>query len=145
MKIITKEVHDDLQEYFNDTVWGKGILTSFLYYFMGHGKKAYTSAKCVHMTNTGIRVEVDGKELDYLFTWKYAWRFSSLNQKTNHEDPKEVFAEMVQDGKRLARLGENAPPKWKTMSMNQYTNGLQGESFNRYNTYTGSKANFKYT
>ena len=139
MNVITKDVHEDLQKFFSE-VWGQGALQSFLYYFRGHGKKAYSEVKYVLMTNTGIRLEVDGKEVDYKFSWKYAWRFSSLNQSNNQEDPKEVFMEMVQEGKRMAR--ENKPPKWKTMSRDYYKNGRDGETLSAYNTYNGSKSNF---
>ena len=139
MKVITKDVHEDLQQFFTGA-WGEGALQSFLYYFCGHGKKAYSTVNYVLMTNTGIRLEVDGNVVDYKFSWKYAWRFSSLNQKNPNEDPKEVFMEMVQEGKRLAR--ENKPPKWKTMSRNYYKNGRDGETLNAYNTYNGSKSNF---
>ena len=80
MKVITKDVHEDLQQFFTGA-WGEGALQSFLYYFCGHGKKAYSTVNYVLMTNTGIRLEVDGNVVDYKFSWKYAWRFSSLNQK----------------------------------------------------------------
>ena len=144
MQVITSEISDNTVEKLNV----KPTLIANLLHFYGgwegfnKNNKQYTTATVTKVTNTGIRIEVDGTDIDIMWKWKYAWLFSAKNQDTNVKVAP-VSDEIV---RKINLYVEDAKttsvPKWKTMSKQYYKNGHGGETFERYNTYNGSKSNF---
>ena len=162
MQVITSEISDNTVEKLNI----KPTLIANLLHFYGgwegfnKNNKQYTTAKVTKVTNTGIRIEVDGTDIDIMWKWKYAWLLSANNQSNNVKEPPigvvrpnpvgepgytvsdevvNLITMFVEDAKKIST------PKWKTMSKQYYKNGRNGENFERYNSYNGSKSNFKYT
>ena len=147
MQIITSEISDKTVAKLNANV---NLVTDLLHYYgrwegFNKDNKQYTSAKVTKITNTGLRLDVDGTDIDIMWKWKYAWLFSALNQDTNvrtapvSDDLMSKISLYVEDAKTTSI------PKWKTMTKQYYKNGHGGETFERYNSYNGSKSNFQYT
>ena len=144
MQIITTEISDETIATLNDDA---DFITDFLHYYgkwegFNKDNKQYTSAQVSLITNTGIRFVVDNKEVDIMWQWKYAWLLSDKNTSSNvtvapiSDDLVNKLLLYVADAKTAT------VPAWKTLSKQYYTNGRNGETFNRYNTYTGSKTDF---
>jgi len=147
MQVITSEISDKTVTKLNADA---NLIADLLHYYgrwEGFNKesKQYTTASVSKVTNTGIRLVVDGTDIDIMWKWKYAWLFSAKNQTSNvtvapvSDDLVRKINLYVEDAKTTS------VPKWKTMSVQYYKNGRSGETFNRYNSYNGSKSNFKYT
>ena len=128
-----------------------------LKYYAGVGSSQYTGNPVVTLvTNNGVRVEVDGSTVDIRYPQKYQWKFSTINQTTNvgitsnfvengykYEAPissraYNLIKSMVSDAEKLTGFGTmTSVPEWKTLSKDYYTNGRDGETFKRYNSYNG--------
>ena len=144
MQVITSEISDKTVAKLNADA---NLITDLLHYYgrwegFNKDSKQYTTASVSKVTNTGIRIVVDGTDIDIMWKWKYAWLFSAKNQDTNVKVAP-VSDEIV---RKISLYVEDAKtasiPKWKTMSKQYYKNGYGGETFERYNTYNGSKSNF---
>ena len=144
MQVITSEISDKTVAKLNADA---NLITDLLHYngrWEGFNKdsKQYTTASVSKVTNTGIRIVVDGTDIDIMWKWKYAWLFSAKNQDTNVKVAP-VSDEIVRKINLYVEDAKTASvPKWKTMSKQYYKNGHGGETFERYNTYNGSKSNF---
>ena len=144
MQVITSEISDNTVEKLNV----KPTLIANLLHFYGgwegfnKNNKQYTTATVTKVTNTGIRIEVDGTDIDIMWKWKYAWLFSALNQDTNVTTAPVSDELMSKIHKYVVDAKNTSVPKWKTMTKQYYKNGHGGETFERYNTYNGSKSNF---
>ena len=145
MQVITSEISDKTVAKLNE--FGADMISDLLHYYgrwegFNKDSKQYTTASVSKVTNTGIRIVVDGTDIDIMWKWKYAWLFSAKNPDTNVKIPS-VSDEIV---RKIRLYIEDAKttsvPKWKTMSKQYYTNGHGGETFQRYNTYNGGKSNF---
>ena len=132
-----------------------------LKYYAGVGSSQYTGNPVVTLvTNNGVRVEVDGSTVDIRYPPKYQWKFSTINHVSNvgvtssntmvdgeryvsYETPISSVAytlikNMVSDAEKLTGFGTmTTVPEWKTLSKDYYTNGRDGETFKRYNSYNG--------
>ena len=128
-----------------------------LKYYAGVGTSQYTGTPVVTLvTNLGVRVEVDSSTVDIVYPQKYTWKFSTLNQDSNvgitstlseggykYDTPISSTAytlikSMVSDAEKLTGFGTmTTVPEWKTLSKDYYTNGHDGETFKRYNSYNG--------
>ena len=144
MQVITSEISDKTVTKLNADA---NLIADLLHYYgrwegFNKDSKQYTTASVSKVTNTGIRLVVDGTDIDIMWTWKYAWLFSAKNQDTNVKVAP-VSDEIV---RKISLYVEDAKtatvPKWKTMSKQYYKNGHGGETFERYNSYNGSKSNF---
>ena len=144
MQVITSEISDNTVAKLNADA---NLITDLLHYYgrwegFKKDSKQYTTASVSKVTNTGIRIVVDGTDIDIMWKWKYAWLFSAKNQDTNVKVAP-VSDEIV---RKISLYVEDAKtasvPKWKTMSKQYYKNGHGGETFERYNSYNGSKSNF---
>ena len=144
MQVITSEISDKTVTKLNADA---NLIADLLHYYgrwegFNKDSKQYTTASVSKVTNTGIRIVVDGTDIDIMWKWKYAWLFSAKNQDTNVKVAP-VSDEIV---RKISLYVEDAKtatvPKWKTMSKQYYKNGHGGESFERYNSYNGSKSNF---
>mgnify|MGYP001162631205 FL=1 len=144
MQLITSEISDKTVTKLNSNA---NLIEDLLHYYgrwegFNKNNKQYTSAVVKKVTNTGMIIEVDGTDVDIIWKWKYSWIFSALNQDTN------VTVAPVSDEivKKIDLYVNDAQkvsiPKWKTMTKQYYTNGHGGETFQRYNSYNGSKTNF---
>ena len=144
MQIITSEISDKTVAKLNANV---NLVADLLHYFgrwegFNKDNKQYSSATVTKITNTGLRIDVDGTDIDIMWRWKYAWLFSAKNQDTNVKVAP-VSDEIVRKINLYVEDAKTASvPKWKTMSKQYYTNGHKGETFERYNSYNGSKSNF---
>ena len=155
MQIITTEISDKTVAKLNEGKNNANLVADLLHYFGGWegfklDDKKYTNATVKKVTNTGIRIDVDGTDIDILWKWKFAWLFSATNQETN-ATVAPVSDEIIRRIVQYAREAKSVTvPKWKTLSKQYYKNG-QGKgddccsTYERYNSYTGSKSNFKYT
>ena len=136
-----------------------------LKYYAGVGTSQYTGTPVVTLvTNNGVRVEVDGSTVDIRYPQKYQWKFSILNQNSNvgittakfyvgeGESVEEFYhyktsvssaaytliKNMVSDAEKLTGFGTmTTVPEWKTLTKQYYTNGHDGETHERYNSYNG--------
>ena len=144
MQIITSEISDKTVAKLNANV---NLVTDLLHYYgrwegFNKDNKQYSSATVKKITNTGLRIDVDGTDIDIMWKWKYAWLFSAKNQTTD-VTVAPISDELV---RKINLYVENAKtitaPERKTMSKQYYKNGFNGETFERHNSYTGSKANF---
>lgn len=151
MQVITTEISDKTIAKLNDNSITESVLIPRLLHFYGRWEgfnfkdQKYDKCLVTKVTNTGIRIDVDGTEIDIMWKWKYAWIFSAKNPATNATfgTVSDEIIRLIQSYIDDARLV--GAPKWKTMTKQYYKNGRNGETINRYNTYTGSKSNFKYT
>tara|TARA_B000000557_G_scaffold181205_1_gene147948 strand:+ start:264 stop:782 length:519 start_codon:yes stop_codon:yes gene_type:complete len=141
----------------------ENINKEFLKYYAGVGKSQYTGDPiCKLVNNVGIRIEVDSSTIDIHFPAKYQWRMSTLNQETDvkvqtgvnttayvrpiHEAVLGQLIDMIREADSITGSGTTITRrKWYKMSKQYYSNGRDGETLNRYNTYIGGKSNFKYT
>ena len=144
MQVITSEISDKTVTKLNADA---NLIADLLNYYgrwegFNKDSKQYTTASVSKVTNTGIRILVDGTDIDIMWKWKYAWLFSAKNQDTN-VTVAPVSDELV---RKISLYVEDAKtttvPKWKTMTKQYYKNGHGGETFERYNSYNGSKSNF---
>jgi len=147
MQIITSEISDKTVAKLNANV---NLVADLLHYYgrwegFNKDNKQYSSATVTKITNTGLRIDVDGTDIDIMWKWKYAWLFSALNQDTNVTTAPVSDELMSKIHKYVVDAKNASVPKWKTMSKQYYTNGHGGETFERYNSYNGSKSNFSYT
>ena len=132
-----------------------------LKYYAGVGSSQYTGNPVVTLvTNNGLRVEVDGSTVDIRYPQKYQWKFSTINHVSNvgvtssntmvdgeryvsYETPISSVAytlikNMVSDAEKLTGFGTmTTVPEWKTLTKQYYTNGFNGETHERYNSYIG--------
>ena len=128
-----------------------------LKYYAGVGTSQYTGTPVVTLvTNLGVRVEVDSSTVDIVYPQKYTWKFSTLNQDSNvgitstlseggygYEESissvaYKLIKNMVSEAEKLTGFGTmTTVPEWKTLTKQYYTNGFNGETHERYNSYIG--------
>ena len=169
MQHIDSNISGKVVTYLNDTNIGnvaysesrqENINKEFLKYYAGVGKSQYTGdVICKLVNNVGIRLEVDNSTIDIHFPAKYQWKLSTLNQETNvkvqtgvnttayvrpiHESVLGYLVKMLKEADALTGAGTTVTSRtWYKMSKQYYSNGRDGETLDRYNTYIGSKSNF---
>jgi len=158
MQLINSEISEKTCTRCNDD---GSTPNKLLKYYAGVGSSQYTGNPVVTLvTNNGVRVEVDGSTVNIRYPQKYQWKFSTINQTTNvgvtssntmvdgeryvsYETPISLKAynyikNMVHDAEIITGFGTmTSLPEWKTLSKDYYTNGHDGETFKRYNSYNG--------
>ena len=157
MQVINSEISGKTCTLCNDGSTPNKLLK----YYAGVGTSQYTGTPVVTLvTNLGIRVEVDSSTVDIVYPQKYTWKFSTLNQNSNvgitsthtvsddegyvsYKTPISSAAytlikNMVSDAEKLTGFGTmTTVPEWKTLTKQYYTNGFNGETHERYNSYIG--------